>query len=172
MRVHNASKTEFINTSDKLLDMYLDFKPTRVFYRTIHAFDIILEELLPLNVKALVAIRVVTITNAEFQDFLTGAVRMIPESAGKSVTVDLGPASTLNVPSLMGIIRKYPVDVQHLYPGENIDIETVDVKFHHLVFAALKACLRSTISRGLETSLDSTPLFKAFLNMNEVVYMG
>ncbi|KXH27640.1 hypothetical protein CSAL01_04511 [Colletotrichum salicis] len=130
--------------------------------------DTILEQLSPLKPKEMTAIGVVIITSAEFRDFLARAVRMIAESAGKSVRLDLGPASTLNIPAVMGNIQKYPVDLTQLFPGENISVEVVEIGFHHMIFAALKACLRST---ALETSPDSTPLFEAFLDMDDVVYM-
>ncbi|KAH9240173.1 hypothetical protein K456DRAFT_1719498 [Colletotrichum gloeosporioides 23] len=169
LQVPESSKNDFIAIADKLLVLCLNYQPTRTFYQTIYSLDIILQELLPLNAKAMASVGVVTITSAEFRDFLTSVVRMIPESTGKSVTLDLGPASTLNVPSVMGVIQKYPVDITQIFPGENISIEAVEIRFHHLIFAALKACLRSTV---LETSLDSTPLFEAFLQMNEVVHMG
>lgn len=44
----------------------------------------------------------------------------------------------------------------------------IKIKYHHLLFAALKACLRGVF---LETSLDSAPLFEAFLDMGETIHM-
>lgn len=69
----------------------------------------------------------------------------------------------------MGVVQKFPLDRSVLVPDQNDCTEVVQIKYHHLLFAPLKACLRSVL---LETSLDSTPLFEAFLEMGETVHMG
>ena len=69
----------------------------------------------------------------------------------------------------MGVTQEFPVDFEALFPAKDLALPIVKVKFQDIMFSALKACLKSAV---LETSLDSGPLFEAFMNMSEKVYVG
>jgi hypothetical protein len=154
---------------DKFLNMCLDFKPDRAFFQTLFELDSVLTTILSPDIRANTAIGIFMLTSAEFRDIIAQSVRLIPQSKDKVVTFELGKFSTLNIPSSMGAVQKFPVDQSVLFPDQKVCTEVVQIKYHHLLFAALKACLRSVF---LETSLDSTPLFRAFLKTGEAVHMG
>lgn len=109
------------------------------------------------------------LTSAEFRDIIAQSARLIPQSKDKVVGLALGRFYTLNIPSSMGVVQKFHLDRNILSPEQNVCNEEVQIKYHDLLFAALKACLRSAL---LETSLDSTDLFEAFLKMGETVQLG
>jgi hypothetical protein len=150
---------------DAFLDMCLDFKPDRAWFRTLHEVDIVIESLIMQDPRVNAAVGVAMLTSAEFRDLVARSARLIPESKDKTLVLDIGTSSGLSIPSLMGVVQKFPVDLGVLFPGENIGAGAVEISFSHFMFAALKACLRSAF---LETSLDSTPLFEAFLGLDRV----
>jgi hypothetical protein len=114
------------------------------------------------------AVGVLMLTNSEFRAMITQSARHIPEVATKTLNLDLGIGALL-VPAVMGYIQEFPVEFPALYPGEEARAGIIAVPYPQLMFACLKACVRSTF---LETSLDSLPLFKAVTNMRPVVHMG
>ncbi|KAJ5556372.1 hypothetical protein N7494_000287 [Penicillium frequentans] len=150
---------------DNFLNMCLDFKPDRPFFQTLSELDSVLTTLTSPDLKSNTAIGIIMLTSAEFRDIIAQSARLIPQSKDKVVTLKLGKLSTLDIPSSMGVVQKFPIDQSVLFPDQKVRTEVV----HHLLFAALKACLRSVF---LETSLDSTPLFGAFLKIGETVHMG
>lgn len=74
------------------------------------------------------------------------SARLIAQSKDRVVTLALGEFSTLNIPSSMGFVQKFPLSQSVLFPDQKICDEVVQIKYHHLLIAALKACLRSVFS--------------------------
>ncbi|KAJ5355699.1 hypothetical protein N7517_010308 [Penicillium concentricum] len=169
LSIPTADQDKTATLFNKFLNMCLDFKPDRMFFRTLSELDSVLSTFLSPNLKANTAIGVVMLTSAEFRDIIAQSARLIPQSKDKCVVLDLGQSPTLNIPSSMGVVQKFPLDLSVLCPDQQVRNELIEINYHQLLFAALKACLRSVV---LETSLDSTPLFEAFLEMGETVQMG
>lgn len=168
LHVPAMSSNEIQTACYRLFDLCVNYKPEKPFFRAIYTLDVMLQDLLPLDLKATAAISVVTLTSAEFRNMITIVARLISESKDKTITLDIGPASTLNVPLVMSIAQKFPIDMAVLFPKETISTQSIDIRFSHMMFAALKACLRSAF---LATSPDSTPLFEAFAEMDDIVNM-
>ncbi|KAI0177743.1 hypothetical protein BJ166DRAFT_30422 [Pestalotiopsis sp. NC0098] len=161
--------TRLSDLLNDLLDKCLSFKPDRAYFRTVFDLDTVLDSLVDPNPKVTTAVGVLMITSAEFRDIVARLARMIPEASDKLLTLECGPVTMLCIPSLLGVVQKFPVDFGVLYPGETIAVEAIQLSLSRLMFAALKACLRSVF---LETCLESTPLFEAFIDMNDEIQVG
>ena len=160
---------EVVSKLEAFLDKCLTFKPTRSFFHDLFQLDNILSSLIAPERQVNISIGVIMLTSPEFRDIISRAVRLIPESGDKEICLTLGTPATLDVPSIMGMVQKFPVDLDKLLPGKNTQSGTIQIKYHHVIFAVLKACLRSTV---IATSLDSKPLFNAFLEMGDELLMG
>jgi hypothetical protein len=160
------AEPNIVKEVDTFLEMCLNFKPDRAWFRTLYKLDMSIESLVMQDPSVNVAIGVVMLTSAEFRDIVARSARLIPESKDKTVMLDLGPTPGLKIPSIMGVVQRFPVDLGALFPGDDLTPGEVEISFSHLLFAALKACLRSAF---LETILDSTPVFEAFLSMDKVI---
>ncbi|KAJ9602905.1 hypothetical protein H2200_012685 [Cladophialophora chaetospira] len=169
LNVPQASQNDILAKFEGFLDKCLNFRSSRAYFRDLHEMDTILASLLATDERVNAAIGVVTLTNNEFRDIMSQTVRLIPESKDATIELTLGTPATLNVPTVMGAVQRFVVDLGALFPSTPVGAGTVSIKYAHVVFAVLKACLRSAM---IETSLDSSPLFTAFLQMNDVVYMG
>jgi hypothetical protein len=154
---------------DKFLGMCHDFKPDRAFFHTLSELDSVLSTFVSPDLKANTAIGVIMLTSAEFRDLIAQSARLIPQSKDKVVVLEVSQLPTLNIPSSMGVVQKFPIDRSVICLDQHVSTEIIEIKYHHLLFGALKACLRSVL---LDTSLDSTPLFEAFMAMGEIVHMG
>ncbi|GAB1312575.1 hypothetical protein MFIFM68171_02785 [Madurella fahalii] len=120
------------------------------------------------------SVGIIMLTSAEFRDTIARIARLIPESKDKSVKLESGFGTLMSylvIPSLMGLNQRFPVDLTVLYPGntEVMNIGVFSISSTQLLLAALRACLRSAF---LETSLDSTPLFEAYMAMTDITRMG
>lgn len=169
LKIPNEIKESLLGLLNDLLDRCLNFKPYRSYFRTVFALDTVLEALVDPRPRVTNSIGVLMITSAEFRDIVARLARMITEASDKSITFDMGPVGMLCIPSLLGVVQKFPVDIGALYPGQTIAVEAIQVSYSQMMFAALKACLRSVF---LETCLDSAPLFEAFLGMGDEVQIG
>ena len=145
-----------------------NMKRTRPYYEAIHGLDAALAARLHPDPRVNSAIGVLMLTNEEFRDLIAQSARHIDESINSSIVLD-SAHSTLNVPAVMGIIQRFPVELASLHPQLPRDDGPTTITFREVMFAALKACVRSTFSG---TSLGSVPLFRTVLEMNPVVYIA
>lgn len=75
----------------------------------------------------------------------------------------------LNMASIKNFVRRFPVDLEMLYEGQNIGSDKVSISHSEVMLICQKAAL--TIAM-LKKSLDSTPIFTAVGRMRDVVHMG
>jgi hypothetical protein len=143
-------------------------KRTRPYYEAIYDLDAALATRLHSDPRVNDAIGVLMLTNEEFRDLIAQSARHIEESINTSIVLDVAN-STLNVPAVMGFVQRFPVELALLHPGLPTDDGPITITYCEVMFAALKACVRSTF---LGTSLDSLPLFRTVLEMDTVVYIG
>lgn len=146
-----------------------DFEYSRSFSLHIWALDMLLESCIDPCDLVQVSVQLVTLTSPEFRDILSQSVRMLGEFINVKVHLDVDNAS-LNVPAMLGIIQKFPVDRGLLSEtaGGALPSGLLDILYTELVLLSLKATVRSAF---LETSLDSTPLFERVMAMSEVIYV-
>jgi hypothetical protein len=141
---------------------------TRLFFDVILGLDEALLPLLHSDPRVNDAIGVLMMTNEEFRALISQSVRHIDDLMATSIELDVVNA-TLNVPAVMGFIQRFPVHLDVLHPTLPRTDGPLAIKFLEVMFAALRASLKSA---ALETSLDSLPLFKAFFGLSNVAYLG
>jgi hypothetical protein len=139
---------------------------TRLFYETIFELDEALTSVLHPDPRVNSTIGVLMITNEEFRALISQSARHIEESVNTTLELDI-VKGTLNIPAVMGFIQRFPVELAVLHPELPRSDGPITVKYREVMFAALKASVRSAV---LETSLDSLPLFRAFFNLKSVAY--
>jgi hypothetical protein len=141
---------------------------TRPFYEAIYDLDVALATRLHPDTRVNNGIGVLMITNEEFRDIITQSARHIDEAINTSIVLDV-VNGTLNVPAVMGFTQRFPLALALLHPELPNDDGPITITFGEVIFAALKASVRSTF---LETSLDSLPLFRTVLEMDTVVWIA
>jgi hypothetical protein len=82
------------------------------------------------------------ITNEEFRDLIAQSSRHIEGSISTSIELDVAK-STLNVPSVMGFIRRFPVELASLHPTLLKTDGPITIQYRQVMFAAFKAAVRS-----------------------------
>jgi hypothetical protein len=163
------SRDHIVTMLDSFLDKILTFTPNRPFFCSLYDIDCVLQTLIPIDPMVATAVGVLMLTSAEFRAIIVQSARLIQVSIDKTVDLAFGHRPLFKVPSVMGVTQEFPVDFEALFPAKDLALPIVKVKFQDIMFSALKACLKSAV---LETSLDSGPLFEAFMNMSEKVYVG
>lgn len=160
---------ELTRTGDFLWDAMFEFKPNRAFFRRFYDLDKYLARLQTADKFADTALGVLMLINSEFRDIVTQSSRHIPALKGSTVDLTFGDPPALELPTVMGVVRKFPVELGAMFPGEVLGAQTTKVKYSDVMFAALRACLRSAI---LKTSINSTPLYDRWLRMGEIIQVG
>lgn len=99
---------------------------------------------------AIDAVCILTITNAEFLSLVGQASRYANARTSTGLIID-PKNEVVKVPSTMGIIQEFPMDLCKLYPQpvpQDYPQEEIMLPLHIVVLAALKACLRSALLQG------------------------
>lgn len=171
LRIPDASRSSLLTVMQEVYRRMYNYQYSRGFMDTIYEMDTALQHaLLPLDEKVIDAIGVLTISNPEFRDLITLAIRRIPQSADQTVKLCLlDPAIVLK--SVLGSEQRFPVDLLALFPNFVVTHGTIDIdiSFTNLILMVLKASVRSAF---LKTSLDSLPLFERVMKLDDVVYVG
>lgn len=106
-------------------------------------------------------LEVITIVSPEFRDLIRQSIRNIGSCINTSITFDAATA-TVNVGSCLGLIKKFPIDVDVLVENpQKLDRSgQVEVPYAEAVLIILGACVKSLF---LKTSVDSAPLCQEVL---------
>lgn len=145
------------------------FQYSRTFSHNLYALDQTLDTLTGGNELVRVAVQALVLTNTEFREIVGQSIRRIEECAGLIIKLDL-VTSTINIPTVFGIVQKFPIEISVLL-DEPLSVQGqghFDIGYTELLMLVLKASLRSAF---LETSLDSLPLFKKVMSMNDVIHV-
>lgn len=164
-----ADRVELVAAMNQLIARTLKYEYSRAFASSLFRLDEILQRHLHTDGRANDAVGVLMITNAEFRSLIAQSARHITNSVNTSVIVDLAD-SCLVVPTVMGIMQKFSVDLDVLFPDGGAAEPAITIIYTSLLILSLKASLRITF---FETSLDSLPLFAKVTNMKEeVAHLG
>lgn len=146
------------------------FKYTRTFAAILLRLDEALKEACTEDPMVQMVVQVITQTNAEFRDLTSQSVRNIKECLSLTVTLDM-TSSTLNVVSAMGMVQKFPVDIDVLFTNPTAIDRSKDIviPYKSVLLLVTKATLKSAY---LETCLDSEPLFSCVMGMDEVAFVA
>jgi hypothetical protein len=142
---------------------------SREFASTLYELDCCLSELIGPDTPTHLFVQVITTTSPEFRDIISQSLRDLEICLYSNIVFDW-ESKTLAVGTVLGVIKKFPVDVDVLVDnlGTSQTTGQVELSYDTVLFVMLKACLRSTF---LKTSLDSAPLFKSFLGSQEDLEM-
>lgn len=133
---------------------------TRKYFAAIFELDRAFSAAIPLEEPLFGEIIIsLMITNAEFCSVTTQSARHIPESGAGTVEYGVD----------QGFVRRFPVDLEMLYEGQNIGSDKVSIYHSEIMLICQKAALRKAM---LEKSLDSFPIFLAVGRMKDVVHIG
>lgn len=144
------------------------FKYTRMFSLALFELDHRLDAICQDELVVQMAVQAVTLTNPEFRDLISQSTRNIKDCMPSSLILDL-ESSTLNVVSVMGMVQKFPVDIDVLIDNPAMIDRTANkrIPYRNAILLVLKASLKSAY---LQTSVDSQPLYQMVLEIDEIAH--
>ena len=112
-------------------------------------------------------LQVVTITSPEIRDVVRQSVRNLTSCMDTTITFDAQTA-TVNVGTYLGLVKKFPVDIDVLVEGPSTYNRSgkVEIPYAEVLLMVLDACVKSLF---FATSVDSAPLCQEVMGSSEVL---
>lgn len=166
---HLAFPQGFTDLFSKILVFMRDGTYRRVFAAAIYELDCKLDRLAeePHDIRTLVQVAVVT--SPEIRDIVSQSIRNLESCLPVKIVLDKS-AATLNLVTVLGLTKRFPLEVDVLLesPQAFRKEQQAELPYIQFLLLVLKASLKSLFMR---TSLDSGPLFAEVLRSDEVLEM-
>lgn len=167
IETHMTLPKDLVTDVSTLLRLVEDKAYGRAFACAMYNLDRALEGLIGFSHDIWLVVQVVTVTSPEFRDIFSQSIRELQACLSTKIALDTA-AGTLNVPTVFGSIKKFPIELDSLLsdPQALRQQDQIELPYVRVVLMVFKACLKSTF---LKTSLGSDPLFEEAFRTNEIL---